>query len=277
MGIVGRFKDIMASNIHALFNREDKHPERTVQKYLDQMYRDLRQVHVEKETGRTEYERAARAYDENVAEQEKYKRYVRKAEEDGNISDANRYRRMLDKVEADGKPIEQKYLLAKDTMDKLSQMDGKLEDDIKTLEAKLNELKGKLDEAERLKAANGQVRSATPNVDGILSRANDKADRAIDRLNAMNELNGGPMQSDDDDLRSLSEKYENMEVSESATESFDDLALEAGVPAFQDVTEPDLGEAQESSSEDTTEVLKSSGESQQIDLFSSDDDSTDNV
>ena len=144
MGLVGRFKDIMASNIHALFNREDKHPEQTIQKYLDQMYRDLRQVHVEKETGRTDYERAARMYDENIAEQEKFKRYVKKAEEEGNISDANRYRRMLDKAEADGKPLESKYLLAKDTMDKLSQMDGKLESDIKELEAKLSGLKEKL-------------------------------------------------------------------------------------------------------------------------------------
>lgn len=277
MGIVGRFKDIMASNIHALFNREDKHPEQTVRKYLDQMYRDLRQVHVEKETGRTEYVRAARVYDENVAEQEKYKRYIKKAEEEGNISDANRYRRMLDKAEADGKPIEAKYLQAKEEMDKLGQMDEKLSADIQALEVKLQTLKDKLSEAERLKAANGQSRSATPDVDGILSKANEKADRAIDRMNAMNELNGGPMQSDDDDLASLSQKYESMEVSESATESFDDIALEAGIPAFTDVTEPGFGEPQAESSEDTTEVLKSDYDSQQIDLFSSDDDSTDNV
>ena len=49
MGILGRFKDIMASNIHAIFNREDKHPEQTVEKYLGQLRRDLGQVKAETE------------------------------------------------------------------------------------------------------------------------------------------------------------------------------------------------------------------------------------
>ena len=37
MGIVGRFKDIMASNIHDLFNREDTHPEQTVKETAYQL------------------------------------------------------------------------------------------------------------------------------------------------------------------------------------------------------------------------------------------------
>ena len=34
MGILSRFKDIMASNVNAVFNKEDKHPEKAIEKYL---------------------------------------------------------------------------------------------------------------------------------------------------------------------------------------------------------------------------------------------------
>ena len=68
MGIIGRFKDIMASNIHAIFNREDKHPEQTVEKYLGQLRRDLGQVKAETDAYKMQYDRAQRAVDENEDE-----------------------------------------------------------------------------------------------------------------------------------------------------------------------------------------------------------------
>ena len=120
MGILGRFKDIMASNIHAIFNREDKHPEQTVEKYLGQLRRDLGQVKAETEALKMEYNRAQRAVDENEDEQAKLERYLGRAREAKSTSDARTFERKLEKVREDGTVLAQKLAQAKEDMDKLA-------------------------------------------------------------------------------------------------------------------------------------------------------------
>lgn len=210
MGILGRFKDIMASNIHAIFNNEDKHPEKTIEKYLNQLKYDLGQVKSETAALKTEYQRAQRAVDENLAEQEKLERYISKSNEAGNSSDARIYERKLDKVKEDGLVLNQKFEQSKANMDALVQMNDKLSGDISTLESKLNEIKNKMEAANAQQKMNQMAAKAgSANSDEMFSKMNEKANYALDRANAMAELERGPEVQDYSDIESLAEKYEN--------------------------------------------------------------------
>ena len=199
MGILSRFKDIMASNVNAVFNKEDKRNEKTVRKYLDSLKSDLGQVYSETEAIKVEYKRARMAYDDNVAEQEKLDRYIMKAGESGDTASARQYEARLESVKEEGVTLKQKYEMVKGDMDNLTAMNDKLRDDIATLESKLSEIKAK------------EMSASKQNPDRILTEMNDKADYIIDKANAMEELNRSSGQSSYDEVASLAEKYDDMD------------------------------------------------------------------
>ena len=211
MGILSRFKDIMASNIHAMFNNEDKHPERTIEKYLNQLRTDLGQVKSETAALKIDFQRAERAVDENIAEQEKLEQYIQKATEAGNSSDVRTYERRLEKVKEDGLVLNQKYEQSKANMDALVKMNDKLSGDISTLESKLNEIKSKMEAAYAQQKMNQiAAKAGSGNPDEMFNKMNEKADYALDRANAMAELERGPVTQNYSDLESLAEKYESV-------------------------------------------------------------------
>ena len=74
VGILRRFKDIMASNVNAVIHRDEKNPEKAIEKYLAQLRSDLGQVKAETAALQAEYNRAERAFFDNQSEQEKMKR-----------------------------------------------------------------------------------------------------------------------------------------------------------------------------------------------------------
>ena len=210
MGILGRFKDIMASNIHAIFNREDKHPEQTVEKYLGQLRRDLGQVKAETEALKMEYNRAQRAVDENEDEQAKLERYLERAREAKSTSDARTFERKLEKVREDGTVLAQKLAQTKEDMDKLAALNEKLGGDISTLEAKLSEIKGTLTAASQQEQLNKMAKKAgAANSDEMFSQMSERANYALDKANAMAELEAGPSAAADRELESLTEKYDS--------------------------------------------------------------------
>ncbi|MCR4846460.1 MAG: hypothetical protein K5865_06965 [Eubacterium sp.] len=198
MGILSRFKDIMASNVNAVFNKEDKRNEKTVRKYLDSLKSDLGQVYSETEAIKVEYKRARMAYDDNVAEQEKLDRYIMKAGESGDTASARQYEARLESVKEEGVTLKQKYEMVKSDMDNLTAMNDKLRDDIATLESKLSEIKAK------------EMSASKQDPDRILTEMNDKADYIIDKANAMEELNRSSGQSSYDEVEALAEKYDDM-------------------------------------------------------------------
>ena len=198
MGILSRFKDIMASNVNAVFNKEDKRNEKTVRKYLDSLKSDLGQVYSETEAIKVEYKRARMAYDDNVAEQEKLDRYIMKASESGDTASARQYEARLESVKEEGVTLKQKYEMVKGDMDNLTAMNDKLRDDIATLESKLSEIKAK------------EMSASKQDPDRILTEMNDKADYIIDKANAMEELNRSSGQSSYDEVEALAEKDDDM-------------------------------------------------------------------
>ncbi len=210
LGILSRFKDIMASNVHAVFNREDKHPEKTVNKYLTQMKMDLGQVKAETDALRISAERAQRAVDENMAEQEKLKRYIDKCNESGNTSDALSFQRRLEKVTAEGEVLNQRLIKAENDLDSLRALNEKLTQDMETLESKMNDYNTKMSMAEAQEELNKIAsRAGAESTDEMFSRMNDTADRMMDRANAMAELESGRGMTDYDELQSLASKYDD--------------------------------------------------------------------
>ena len=79
MGILNRFKDIMASNINALLDKcED--PEKMIDQYLRNAEKDLGNVKAETASVMAEETRAKRVLDECGEEIEKMQKYAVKAD-----------------------------------------------------------------------------------------------------------------------------------------------------------------------------------------------------
>lgn len=223
MGILSRFKDIMASNINAVFRKEDKNPEKIVEKYLMQLRADLGQVKAETAAHETEVRRAKMSYDENRAEAAKLQRYIDKATEAGNISDAGIYSSKLEGVNQDGVRLEQRLNEAKDSFDKLSAMNDKLSTDISSLEGKLMEIKSKVEAAKNQQKMNQMAeRAGVANQDEMFTKMNEKADYMLDRANAMAELDGTVPVRDFSEVEELADKYDRMDNGTSVQAAADD-------------------------------------------------------
>ncbi|MCR5543744.1 MAG: PspA/IM30 family protein [Eubacterium sp.] len=217
MGILSRFKTIMASNINAIFNKDEKHPEKAIEKYLDQLKYDLGQVKSETAAHEMDVRRSRMAYEEKRAEVDKLNRYISKAEEAGNTSDVVVYQTKLDGASLELEKLEAKYNSAKVNLDNLNQMNEKLSSDIQTLEGKLQEIKQKMSAASAQEKMNQMAKKAgTANSDEMFEKMNEKADYALDKANAYAELENSQKMSDYDDISELSDKYEN------STENSDD-------------------------------------------------------
>ncbi|MCR5103864.1 MAG: PspA/IM30 family protein [Eubacterium sp.] len=209
MGILTRFKDIMASNVHALFNKEDKHPEKAIEKYMAQLRRDLGQVKAETAALETEYKRAERAYYENMDEEEKFARYANKARENGSSSDARLYENKLEAARAEGVKLKEKYERAKTEMDQLALLNAKLEKDAATIEGKMAEINEKIKTAEAQNSMNNIAsRAGSRNTEEMFSKMNEKADYIMDRANAMAELENVQRDEELSELDRLASKYD---------------------------------------------------------------------
>ena len=210
VGILRRFKDIMASNVNAVIHRDEKNPEKAIEKYLAQLRSDLGQVKAETAALQAEYNRAERAFFDNQSEQEKMKRYISKAQENGDMSSVRIYENKLAAIETEGVRLNDKYASAKQDMDNLKAMNVKLSNDAATLEGKLSEIKAKLNAAESMQSMNKIANKAgAADTDEMFQRMNEKADYIMDRANAMSELNETPEQRDLADLEELESKYDN--------------------------------------------------------------------
>ncbi len=225
MGILSRFKDIMASNINAVFsNKEDKHPEKSIEKYLMQLRSDLGQVKSETAALESDVRRAKAALSENQAEAAKLERYIAKANENGNPSDAAVYENRLDAVKQDGVRLETKFNEVNTNYSNLSKMNEKLSSDISTLESKLSEIKSKLEAANAQEQMNKMAaRAGAKTSDEMFSRMTEKADYMLDRANAMAELDNASGISDYDDISDLASKYESSDTNEGSDGPIDIL------------------------------------------------------
>ena len=143
MGIISRFKDIMAANINALLDKcED--PEKMIDQYLRNLESDLGKVKAETASVMAEETRSKRALDECNAEIEKFQGYAVKAVQAGNDEDARQFLAKKNQLVEKQTALKQAYDLASANATKMRQMHDKLVKDINELNAKKDTIKAKI-------------------------------------------------------------------------------------------------------------------------------------
>ncbi|MFJ5624895.1 PspA/IM30 family protein [Peribacillus loiseleuriae] len=206
MSMITRFKDIMASNIHALLDKAEN-PEKMIDQYLRNLNKDLGKVKSETASVMAEEQRAKRALNECQEDMEKMERYAIKALEAGNEGDARKFLEKKAELAGKSSELESAYQLATSNALQMKQMHDKLVADIGELESRRNILKAKWSVVKTQERMNKLGASAAHSGQSIsaFERMEEKVNRALDEANAMAELNAGPK----DELADLTDKYDD--------------------------------------------------------------------
>lgn len=219
MGILTRFKDIMASNINALLDKcED--PEKMIDQYMRNLESDLGKVKAETASVMAEETRAKRELNECTEQINKMQTYAEKALIAGNESDARTFLEKKQSLVNTQTALQQAYDIAKNNADKMRQMHDKLVKDIQNLESRRAAIKATVKAAkaqERINKVGSSVTGANNSMEAF-SKMEAKANKMLDEANAMAELN---QTAENADIDNLAAKYD---ASPSNAEVDDELA-----------------------------------------------------
>ena len=205
MGILTRFKDIMASNVNALLDKcED--PEKMIDQYLRNLEDDYAEVKAETASVMAEAKSAQRKVDECNEEIKKMSDYAVKAVNAGNDDDARKF--LAKKAELTERlAVLQKNLdIASANAAKMKELHSKLENDIASMKTKRDTLKAQVKVAEAQQKINklGASADKAGSTMAAFARMEEKIDRMTDEANAMAELESGK-----DDVDTLAAKYDD--------------------------------------------------------------------
>lgn len=219
MGIITRFKDIMAANINALLDKcED--PEKMIDQYLRNLEQDFSKVKAETAAIMAEEKSAKRKLDDCEEEMSKMSEYARKAVAAGNDNEARQFLTKKAELAEKQAVLTKNYEMACENSTKMRQMHDKLAEDISSLKSRRDMLKAKARVAETQKKMNGLgsgMESAGSNM-AAFDRMEEKVNKMFDEADAMSELNAG---SKTDSIEDLARKYDT-DVKTSAVD--DELA-----------------------------------------------------
>lgn len=221
MGILTRFKDIMAANINALLDKAED-PEKMIDQYLRNLESDLGKVKAETASIMAEEARSKRELDECNEEISKYQSYAEKALKAGNESDARAFLEKKQNVSKKLAALQQNYDIAAANASKMREMHDKLVRDIDSLNERRDAIKAKVQVAktqQRLNEIGSSVTGASNDLSAF-ERMEEKADRMLDEANAMAELNRSEAESD---ISNLEAKYDS-DVSNTSSAVDDELA-----------------------------------------------------
>lgn len=205
MGILTRFKDIMASNINALLDKAED-PEKMIDQCLRNLNTDLGKVKSETATIMAEEQRAKRVLDDCNEEIAKMQTYAIKALESNNEDDARKFLEQKAALTAKQPGLQEAYDLAHNNAVHMREMHDKLVNDINELESRKDMIKGKLAVAKTQERINKMESSVSSANDSIASfkKYEEMADKALDKANAMSELNNS---SKEHTIEDLTKKY----------------------------------------------------------------------
>ncbi len=211
MGILSRFKDIMASNFNALLAKS-RNPEKTINEYMNQLRSDLGHVKSEMSALETERDRAARNLNECEDEIDKFTRYAEKASAEGNSSDARLYEQKKERLMPEFEQLKAKYDSIKQDSDDLDVLLRKLTAELAEGETRLAAIKGKMAEASAIEAQNVKDSSAAKrkqvySADAAFDTLEDRANAKYDRAQAEAELNG--VINTSSEIDELASKYDD--------------------------------------------------------------------
>lgn len=205
MGILTRFRDIMSSNINALLDKAED-PEKMIDQCLRNLNSDLGKVKSETAAIMAEEQRAKRVLEDCNEEIAKMQSYAVKALEANNDTDARKFLEQKASLSSKLPGLQEAYDLAHANATHMREMHDKLVNDIGELEARKDMIKGKLAVAktqERINKMSSSVGSANDSI-ASFKRYEDMADKALDKANAMAELNAS---SQEQSIEDLTKKY----------------------------------------------------------------------
>ena len=205
MGIIARFRDIMAANINALLDKAED-PEKMIDQLMRNLTKDLADVKEETAGIIADEKRAKRAVDECQKEINELNAYAIKAVQAGNDDDAKKF--LADKARYESKlvTLQETYNAAKLNADNMRAMHDKLVNDINELDARRDAIKGKMSVAKAQEKINKMTGSAVDGANRSLAafnRLEEKANKALDKAEAMAQLNKGTI----DNMEDLKDKY----------------------------------------------------------------------
>ncbi|MFM1654641.1 PspA/IM30 family protein [Brevibacillus sp. B_LB10_24] len=186
MGILSRFREMMASNIHALLDKSED-PEKTIDDFMRNVNSDLGKVKAETASMLAEERRAKRALDECTTEIRKLQRYAEKAVEAGDDESA---RKFLDKKAALAEKeaeLHAAYQAASANVASMKQIQDKLAADIGQLEERRAKLKGKIAATKAQQSLNS-IGSSGGGKEAVFDAVEEKVNRAYDEAMAIAEL-----------------------------------------------------------------------------------------
>ncbi|MCL6457607.1 MAG: PspA/IM30 family protein [Gorillibacterium sp.] len=196
MGILSRFRDIMASNVNALLDKAED-PEKLIADYMRGLNSDLGKVRAETASVLVDERRAKRALDECSAEIKKLQAYAEKAVEAGNDEDALKF---LDRKATQSEKKNQ-FQAAYDTASlnaaSMKQMQDKLVADMDQLEARRTNLQGKIAATQTQQRLNASGSPLSDN-DSIFKAMEEKVNSAYNEAMAIAELRAGTKDNLDD-------------------------------------------------------------------------------
>ncbi len=206
MGILTRFKDIMASNINALLDKAED-PEKMIDQTMRNLTRDLGKVKEETAAVMADEARAKRQLDECNAEIAKMQSYAEKAVMAGNDADAAKFLTEKSKLMTKQQSLQQTYDVAAANAMKMRQMHDKLVNDINALNDRKDAIKAKIKVAKTQQKINQMTSNISDSSASIAAfeRMEAKADAMLDMANATTELNQTAASSE---VSSLAAKYD---------------------------------------------------------------------
>ena len=206
MGILTRFKDIMASNINALLDKAED-PEKMIDQTMRNLTKDLGKVKEETAAVMADEARAKRQLDECNGEIAKMQSYAEKAVLAGNDGDAAKFLQEKAKLMTKQQSLQQTYDVAAANAMKMRQMQDKLVNDINALNDRKDAIKAKIKVAKTQQKINQMTSNFTDSSASIAAfeRMEAKADAMLDMANAQTELN---MTAATSEVDSLAAKYD---------------------------------------------------------------------
>lgn len=206
MGILSRFKDIMAANINALLDKAED-PEKMIDQTMRNLTRDLAKVKEETAAVMADEQRAKRQLDECSAEIAKMQNYAEKAVLAGNDGDAAKFLQEKARLVEKQASLQKTYEAAAANSMKMRQMHDKLVTDINDLNARRDAIKAKIRVAKTQQDINKMTSRIGDSASSVAAfeRMEAKADAMLDMANAETELSSTAASGD---VHSLASKYD---------------------------------------------------------------------
>ncbi|MCH5257326.1 MAG: PspA/IM30 family protein [Lachnospiraceae bacterium] len=227
MGVLTRFKDIMAANFNSLLDKcED--PEKMVDQYIRNLEQDFAKVKAETASIMAEEKNSKRKLEENEAEINKMAEYAKKAVAAGNDDEARKFLSKKAELTQKNEVLSKDCELASANAAKMRQMHDKLESDISSLKSRREMIKAKAKVAEtqkKMSKMGSGLESAGSNLEAF-DRMEEKVNKMFDEADAMEELN---KTSNEDSVEELAKKYDDGAKSSAIDDELAALKAEMGL------------------------------------------------